>query len=149
MQTIECSVENAPKFIEWCKSRGGVARWRSVNLSNPGASWSTPALTLEGLPTPKPTWQADSAPELVESDPAKITVFMDREVRRLRVAIKRGDSFNFVLTDASTRKVRKATAEAGPEAYYRFDYDSQEAVIMAPDSKMTLAQWAERQTVAA
>ena len=61
----ECSLENARLFADWIANRGGVAVWRSVNLSNPGASWSTPALTVEGEPTPKPTWQAANTPEKI------------------------------------------------------------------------------------
>ena len=38
-----CAPENAPKFLDWIKNRGGVAVWKSINLSNPDASWSTPA----------------------------------------------------------------------------------------------------------
>jgi hypothetical protein len=40
------SPETAAKALEWIKTRGGLAIWQSVNLSNPGASWSTPATIL-------------------------------------------------------------------------------------------------------
>jgi len=43
----ECSEENAPKFWEWLRTRGGIAVWKSINLGNAGASWSTPATTLK------------------------------------------------------------------------------------------------------
>lgn len=140
---IECNIENAPKFLEWCKTRGGIAKWQSINLSNPGASWSTPALTPEGLPTPRPTWQADEKPIEVESNPDKITVYVDREVKRFHVAVKLGDSFNFVLTDASDRRVKREVEKAGKGAYYAFDYMFQDCVIMAPDKQMTLTEWAK------
>jgi len=103
-------------------------------------------LTPEGQPTPKPTWQADNAPSEVEADPNKITVYADRELKRFHVAIKRGDSFNFVLTDASTRKVRAEVEKAGNGAYYEFDYgDYNNCVIMVPSESMTLAEWSRRQ----
>ena len=139
-EPIECNEENAARFLDWCRTRGGVARWRSVNLSNPGASWSTPALTPERTPTPRPTWQADNQPEAIESDPTKIIVFAAVEVKRLRIAIKRGDSFNLTLTDASSRRVRKAVADLGDGAFYRFD--GGEAVIFQSRNVGTLADWA-------
>lgn len=110
-----CTIENASKMLDWIEHRGGIAVWRSVNLSNPGASWSTPALT-DGKPTPKPTWQAASEPELV-TDASNVEVCEDREVKRFRVAVKRGDSLNFVCTDASTRKIRQAVEKAGDGSY--------------------------------
>jgi hypothetical protein len=58
----EVSPENAAKFRDWIARRGGVAVWHSINLSNIGASWSTPALREDGTPTPKPTWEADDKP---------------------------------------------------------------------------------------
>jgi hypothetical protein len=54
--------ENAPRFSEWLKSRGGVAIWRSVDLSDPGASVSTPALTPEGTPTPEASLEVRERP---------------------------------------------------------------------------------------
>lgn len=80
----ECDIGNAPKFAEWIRTRGGVAVWRSVNLSNPGASWSTPAC-VEGEPHtrfPKPTWQAANEPEKIVTDAARIKVIVPREVKR-------------------------------------------------------------------
>jgi len=35
--------EHATKMLGWLQTRGGIAVWPSVNLSNPGASWSTGA----------------------------------------------------------------------------------------------------------
>lgn len=137
----ECAAENAPKFLDWIKNRGGVAVWRSVNLSNPGQSWSTPALTTEGQPYAKPTWESDSKPEKVVTDPAKVKVFTSREVKRFHVAVRRGDGFSFKCTDGSSRKIEREVGKAGDGAYYVFDYDSQEAVIMAPSSAIPLSEW--------
>lgn len=138
-----CTAENAPKFADWIANRGGVAVWRSINLSNPGASWSTPALTKEGEPYPKPTWQADSKPERVVTDPDNVLVSEDEEVKRFHVAIRRGGGFQFKCTDASSRKIEKAVEKAGEGAYYIFDYFTQEAVIMAPAKTYTLREWVE------
>jgi hypothetical protein len=54
------SSENAEKFKTWIRDRGGVAIWESVNLSNPGRSWSSPALGTDGTPYPKPSWESAS-----------------------------------------------------------------------------------------
>jgi len=127
-EKLTVSPENADRFRDWLQNRGGLAIWRSVNLSNPGASWTTPA-----LPTPKPTWEADSHPERIVTDPAEVEVVEPREVRRFHVAVRRGSQgFTLKLTDASTRKVRAAVEKAGDEAWYVFDYSTQEAVILVP-----------------
>lgn len=135
---IECSIENAPKFARWFRDRGGIAHWQSINLSNPGASWTTPATHEDGTPVAKPTWQAEDTPQVV-TDPTLVTVYEPREVKRLRIAVKRGDSFNLVLTDASSRRVRKAVAELGNGAFYQFDGD--EAIIFQTRNIGTLADW--------
>jgi hypothetical protein len=47
------------------------------------------------------------------------------------------------LTAGGSRKVRAAIAKAGLGAYHVFDYELQEAVIMAPTgAAITLTQWA-------
>jgi hypothetical protein len=132
-EKLTVSPENADRFRDWLQNRGGLAIWRSVNLSNPGASWTTPALQPDGSPTPKPTWEADSHPERIVTDPAEVEVVEPREVRRFHVAVRRGSQgFTLKLTDASTRKVRAAVEKAGDEAWYVFDYSTQEAVILVP-----------------
>lgn len=141
---IECSEENAPKFLEWCRSRGGVAHWPSIDLSDFDKSWSTPALSLEGKPTEKPSWKTANEPSFVEKDPAKITVFVPKEVKRFRVAIRMGDSgLRLKVTDAGTRRIRREVEKAGEGAFYQFDYETQEAVIMVSDKECTLEEWAK------
>jgi hypothetical protein len=139
-----CVRENAPKMAEWIRSRGGVAVWQSVNLSNPGASWSTPALTPEGTPYPKPTWEAESSPSRVITDASEIEVAIAIEVKRFHVAIRRGsEGLSFKLTDGSSRKLKAAVAKAGDGAWYEFDYSTQEAVIYTPGETVTLDKWME------
>jgi len=138
-----CTIDNAPRFADWIENRGGVAIWRSVNLPNPGASWSTPALTEEGEPYPKPTWQVDTKPDAVITDPRDIEVTVDREVKRFRVGIRRSNGFSFKVTDGGSRRIRAAVEKAGEGAYHVFDYDTQEAVIMVPASSVSLQEWIE------
>lgn len=140
----ECSPENALLFHDWILNRGGVAVWSSINLSNPGATWSTPANNTDGSPTTKPTWQADSVPSMVITDPHEIAVITGKEVKRFHVGVKRGYGLSFVLTDAASRRVRKAVEDAGEGSWYVFDYDRQNAVIMAPSVTMSLDSFMTR-----
>jgi hypothetical protein len=138
----ECAPEHASEVLGWINNRGGVAVWPSVNMSNLGASWSTPALTKEGEPTPKPTWQADSKPSQVITDPADIVVVMRKEVKRFHVAVRMGaQGFMLKLTDASARKLRAALDKAGDKASHHFDYETQEAVITMPASVILIVEY--------
>ncbi|KPK66804.1 MAG: hypothetical protein AMS21_01225 [Gemmatimonas sp. SG8_38_2] len=147
-ERLQCSVQNAPKFLEWIRGRGGVAVWRSINLSNPGASWSTPAMT-DGKPTCKPTWQAGSEPERVITDANEIDVVEAREVKRFHVAVRRSDNgLMLKVTDGGSRRIRRECEKAGEGSWYEFDYgDYNNAVIYVPGDTVTLAKWAsERDT---
>lgn len=145
MFEIECEASNAPKFLDWIKNRGGVALWRSINLSNPGASWSSPAKTLEGSPTPQPTWEAGKTPEKVITDPEKIVVFTSKVVKRFHVGVRTGSQgLSLKVTDGGSRRIRKEVEKAGKGAYHVFDYgDYENAVIMASDKEISLADWAQ------
>lgn len=140
MEPIQCSVENAPKLADWIANHGGIAIWDSANLSNPGATWLMPVNDAEGKPTGKPSWQAGSVIDTVLStDQVEVTV--PKEVKRFHVAVRRGDGLSFVLTDGSSRRVKKEVEKAGENAWYEFDYFSQECVILVPDTKVTLTEW--------
>ena len=143
MNKHECAPENADRMMNWILTRGGVAIWDSANLSNPGASWSAPALSaLGGLPLAKPTWQAADGPARIITDAADIEVITRREVKRFRVGVRMGSQgMTFKVTDGGTRKIRAAVDKAGEGADYAFDYESQEAVITVPDKRVPLAEY--------
>lgn len=82
--------ENAARIWNWLQARGGLAVWESINMSNPGASWTTPANKEDGTPTEKPTWQADSKPMRIITDPADVVVSVDEEVKRFRIGVRMG-----------------------------------------------------------
>jgi hypothetical protein len=141
-----CSTANASTFLDWIKNRGGVSVWKSIDLSDPGFSMSSPALDKDGLSYPKPHWKVENAPSLTVTSADDIEVHLDHEVKRFHVAIRRGaQGFSFKCTDASSRKIRKEVEKAGEGAYYFFDYFTQEAVIMAPEpgKSMALSDWAK------
>lgn len=146
----ECSEENAAKFLDWIKNRGGVAIWKCLDLSDPGKTWSTPALEVDGTPKKKQVWQMANEPYKIVTDPEKIKVYFAKEHKRFHVAVQRGDGFRFELTSGATRKVWKEVEKAGEGAFYVFDYgDYENCVIMVPDKskEMSLAEW-ERQHAA-
>jgi hypothetical protein len=145
MEPHEVAPENALRMFEWIKTRGGIAVWPSVNFSNLGQSWSTPYLKTDGTPMDKPTWQADSKPSRVITDPNDVVVIERKEVKRFRVAIRRGSQgLVMKLTDASTRRVRDWSDKFGPESSYHFDYETQECVITMPDTKVPLTEYVEK-----
>jgi hypothetical protein len=138
-----CIAENAPRFLDWIRNRGGVAVWHSVNLANPGASWSTPALTKDGDPTGKPTWQAANQPARIITSTDDILVDKPKEIKRFHVAVRMGSQgMSLKVTDGGSRRIEREVAKAGYRAWYEFDYETQEAVILVPDGTTTLTAWA-------
>lgn len=144
-----CNIENAERFLDWIKNRGGIAIWESINLSNPGASWSTPAQT-DGKPTTKPNWQCANQPARIVTSTDDVEVAFDKEVKRFHVATRMGSQGLMIkVTDGGSRKIRKEVEKAGKGAYHVFDYGSYEnAVIMAPEKTLSLTEWEQEQVKA-
>jgi len=141
----ECAAENAGKFLDWITNRGGVAVWESINLSNPGASWSTPALTPEGKPYSKPTWQAGNEPVKIVTDPDKIKVFTAKEVQRFHVGVRMGgQGLTLKVTDGGNRRIQKALVKHGEESFCQFDYEVQDAVIFVPEGEISLTEFVKQ-----
>ena len=133
---LTVSEENAPLFLRWLAERGGIKVWRSVDLCEPGKSWSTPA------DAGKSSWQAAPEPERIVTDAADIDVVTEREVKRFRVAARMGSSgTRLKLTDSSAERVRRAVEAAGEGARHVFDYSTQEAVILVPSRVVLLNRW--------
>lgn len=139
----EVSPENAPRFIEWINERGGVAVWKSVDLSDPGCSFSTPAIT-DGEPTKRPHWKVGESPDRVITDASDIDVIKYKVVKRFHVGLRRGgNGLKIKLTDAASARVRREVEKAGDGATYEFDYSTQDALILTPDGVTPLNQWEE------
>ena len=136
-------IEDAPKIWDWIHNRGGIAIWKSINLSNWGASWTTPCMneTRDSM-TEKPNWQCSNVPDRIIVDPTEIIVSRDKEVKRFHVGVRvSGNGLMLKVTDGGTRRIRNAVAKAGEGAYHVFDYMTQEAIIMAPNEQMSMADW--------
>lgn len=145
MNKLTCRPENVGKYREWLATRGGLAIWHSINFSNLGTSWTTPVRNADGTPVTKPTWEADSAPARIITSEDDVEVIVDKEVKRFRVGVRRGASNPCLIkvTDGGSRRIRAAVARAGDGAYHVFDYAMQEAVILAPETRVPLRDWKE------
>jgi len=127
------SDNDAPKIAAYLQ-QGPIALYRSVNLSNPGASWLVPA--SDG----KPNWQSADQPErLLNAE--DFVVSHDVEVKRFHVALRMGSQgLSVKVSDGGSRRIRAAVAKAGEGAYHTFD--GQDAVIMRPAGQpVPLSKW--------
>lgn len=139
------SAENAETIWGWLQTRGGLAIWESVDLSDPGRSVTAPYKDEAGWIKPKPHWKFDERPARIITDPSEVLVEIVKEVKRFRVAVRRGSmGLSWKLTDVSTKKVRDACSKAGEHSMYVFDYDTQEAVILVPSEVTPLKVWVEK-----
>lgn len=115
--TVEGRPEHAGKYRDWLRERGGLAVWKSANLSNPGAEWVTPADV-----TVKPTWEAQDKPTIV-TDPAEVGIYQEVLYKRVRVALRvSGNGLSTKLTDHSQAKLDKvmsACREEHGDSHYR------------------------------
>ncbi len=151
--TIECDIEDAPKFLGWIEHRGGVLRWSSVNLANPAASWSTPALAEAvgddaPLPYTKPNWQCGNEPVLV-TDPQDIGVYIPELFKAFPVATRISrNGLSTKLTDHSMAKLNRQMDECRErhgDAFYRrgvLDIDRPSMGVYFTKMIMPLPRWA-------
>ncbi len=149
MDPYICNAEVAEKIHDWLLNRGGIFIWRSINLSNPGASWTSPARDSEGKATTKPTWQSGDQPERHIVNIDDVSVATTREVKSFHVATRMGGSMNIKVTDGGSRKIRseveKAEKKHGKPAHYVFDYGSYEnAVIVIDDETIPMSEWIKK-----
>jgi hypothetical protein len=140
---------NADRILDWMRTRGGILIWKSINLSNPALSWTTPALTEEGEPYSKPNWQSASSPDRHITDPSEVDVTTAVEVKRFHVGVRIGSQGLMAkVTDGGSRRIRaeveKAEEKYGKPAWHEFDYgDHNNAVIFVEGERMSLSELAE------
>lgn len=143
MHAIDTS--DAATIADWLKNRGGILIWDSADLSDPGASWTTPALNADGTPVGKPTWKARDKPTRHITSPDDVEVVTPREIKRFHVGVRPSSGLSLKVTDGGSRKIRneveKAAVKYG-DAWYEFDYESYDnAVIVVADRKVPLKEW--------
>lgn len=138
-----CNPQSAKQMLEWIKTRGGLALWRSINLSNPDKTWTTPLNKVDGTPMPKQSWEMANEPYRVITDPGEVVVDIPKEIKRFHVGTRRAE-FAIKVTNGGTRKIRAAVSKAAEQygdAWYEFDYSTQEAVIFVPEKSLPLQDY--------
>jgi len=130
------SAEDAPRIWEWLQTRGGIKVWNSINLSNPDASWTTPADAV------KPTWEADTSPRLI-TNPSEVHVAAYEVFKRFHVGVRQGSSgMALKVTDAGSRRIRRELASAGVGSTYAFDYfDWENCIVLKQGAVVPIAEW--------
>ena len=129
-EKLSVSLENAPKFADWLANRGGLLVWQSHDLSNPGQSCTTPALT-DGKPTTSPHWRYTANPARHITSAEDIVVYVPRVVREIVVKLQVRGQYGqkLQLTTGSSNRLRRALASANDiereagrpdSAFYRF-----------------------------
>ena len=137
---VYCSPEQAPLFLDWIRTREGIAHWSTINLSNPGQSWSAPVVSKEGARLARPHTYAQTEPDFIVTSTDDVVVTQGKEVKRFHVGLER-HGMAYKLTDGGSRRVRAAVEKAGDRAWYEFH--GQDAVIMVPDFEQTLTEYAK------
>ena len=141
-----CNVEAAPILLGWIRTREGIAVWRTVNLSNPGESWSAPVINAQGQRLARPHSYAASEPERIITSTDDVLVQTEKVVKRFHVGLEQ-HAMGLKLTAAATRRVRrevdKASVNYQCKAWYRFEFDTQDALICVPASSQTLTEFAK------
>ena len=142
MDEVVINSNLASRAWEWIRNRGGLAVWRSINLSNPGAIWYTPVLTEDEKPYEKPSWQSESVPTRIILRPQDLIVCVFEEFKRFHVALRvSGNGLMRKCTRGSSDRIYRALAKAGEDSYYRLDDQTQEAVIYKPGFRCNLLEW--------
>ena len=133
---------NAEQVWQWLQERGGIAVWKSIDISTAGQTWTTPLHDAEGQLTKKQDWRMEKTPSFIITDPAEVVVDMPKEVKRFRVAVRPGSQGLLLkCSDAASRRIRRECAKAGEDSWYEFDYATQEAVILVPGESKPLPEY--------
>jgi hypothetical protein len=139
----------AHRIMRWLRERGGIAIWGSVNLSNPGKTWTAPVNDDKGQPKVKESWEMGEHPIRIITDPAEVLVVEGKVYKRFHVAVRpSGNGLSLKVSDGGSRRLRmecqKAKEKCG-DSWYEFDYGSFEnAVIFVPGESTPLWDWIEK-----
>lgn len=131
METYKIVPLNAPKFIEWLDTRGGLAVWESQLIGEPPRSWTGPVNDKEGNPTRSPDWRCGDKPARI------ITSYDEVEVEFLRELE--------VWVGCSPKQCEKKLTKLQkqfPDAFYM--YESRGVVAYKVNGYVSLKQWKEQ-----
>lgn len=120
-------------FQKWIESRGGVAVWKSVNLSNPGESLAfTPALDQFGIENDNPRW--DLRRQEIITDIKRFSFSKkNTEVKRVKVCTRVGSQgLMLKFTDGTMKRINSAFNKF-PGSFYDIDKFTGEAVFYMPE----------------
>jgi len=138
--TLAVRAFEAAKVARWIAHCGSVAVWGSLDLSSASREWLTPAQLTDGSAASPPHWNAPRQPKRVVDNIGQIDVVSHREASRVRIDIHRdGYGRRWRLTDASSRRLRRALEQAGPTAVHVFE--GGDAVVHVEASRVPLAGW--------
>jgi len=134
---------DAERILDWIKNRGGVAVWDSCAIGDPGQAF-TPALDKDGNRTTRPGWRYGGKPSSIVTDASDVTVLRCEKFKSFHVSTKKGGGFSIVLTDASSRKLKKELERAGEGSWHEFDYGSHDnCIVYRVDSNIPLPEWSK------
>lgn len=143
----DCSESNALKFAEWIRDRGGVAVWKSQDLGDLAASWSTPVRTAAGETIKAPHWKCGQSTPTIHTDMNTIGVFQSEKFKEVLVKLKQS-GMSLVLTDTSQwrldRAMERCRVKHG-DAWYRkggLEFPSME--VRYTTSLISLREWLEK-----
>jgi hypothetical protein len=136
---LEIDARHAMKVSRWIADCGGVAVWGCLDLDDSSRQFFTPARLTDGTPSQCPHWSSPPRPERILTDAAEVVVVEHTEVRRVRIAVRRGYGLRTTLTDAASARLLKALDAAGEGADYAFE--GGEAIILAVSARTPLPQW--------
>ncbi len=139
VETLEIDERHAVRVSRWIEQCGGVAIWGCLDLGDPSRQFFTPAKLTDGSPSGPPHWSAPKVPQRIVTNPAEVEVVTHREVKRIRIAIRRGYGWGLKLTEVSSKRLRKALHEIGQGAVYVFE--GNEAILFSEVSRTPLPQW--------
>lgn len=148
MNPLEIYPGDATRIWKWLNDRGGLFIWNCLDLRRPGMTWTTPAQTEVGQPTPKPDWAAGEVIRHI-TDPNEVVVLNPKVVKSFHVAVRQSGG-GLKLTEAASRRVelerKKVTAKHGTEAWVEFDhFDFNNALILVSDGSTQLSEFIQQQ----
>ena len=119
IKPLEVSEADAPKVLDWLKTRGGLSVWSSKDLGGPPSIVTTPYRNSEGELSSAGHWRYGDKPDRHVTEASDVEVCIDVPVETFEIKLKTS-GLRIVLQASSERKIGEALARAGPGSYYVF-----------------------------